>query len=39
MLVGSEIEVIYDVGDLRKNVLNTLSIFELKNTLVQFHEK
>ena len=30
MLVGSEIEIIFDTGDLRKKVLNTLSIFELK---------
>ena len=38
ILVGSEAEIISNIGDLRK-VLNTLSNFELKNTLVQFHEK
>ena len=30
MLVGSEIEIIFDAGDLRKKVLNTLSNFGLK---------
>ena len=39
MLVGSEIEIRFDVGDLRKKVLNTLSDFGLKKTLVQFHDK
>ena len=39
ILVRSEAEIISNIGDLRKKVLNTLSNFELKNTLVQFHEK
>ena len=39
MLVGSEIEVIFDVGDLRKNNLTGCQIFSSKNFLVQFHEK
>ena len=39
ILVGSDAEIISNIGDLRKKVLNTLSNFELKNTLVQFHEK
>ena len=39
MLVGSETEILFDIGHLRKKVFNTLSNFELKNTLVQFHEK
>ena len=30
ILVGSEAEIISDIGDLRKKVLNTLSNFELK---------
>ena len=38
ILVGSEAEIISNIGDLRKKYL-TLSNFELKNTLVQFHEK
>ena len=39
ILVGSEAEIISNIGDLRKKYLTTLSNFELKNTLVQFHEK
>ena len=39
ILVGSDAGIISDIGDLRKKVLSTLSNFELKNTLVQFHEK
>ena len=39
ILVGSEAEIVSNIGDLRKKLLNTLSNFELKNTLVQFHEK
>ena len=30
MVVGSEIEIIFDSGDLRKKLLNTLSNFGLK---------
>ena len=30
MLVGCETEIIFDIGHLRKKVLNTLSNFELK---------
>ena len=37
MLVGSEIEIIFDAGDLRKKYL-TRQISSSKNTLVQFHE-
>ena len=39
MLVGSEIEVIIDVGDLRKKNLTRCQILSSKNTLVQFHDK
>ena len=39
MLIGSEIEVVFDVGDLRKNNLTSCQISSSKNFLVQFHEK
>ena len=39
MLVGSEIEIIFDVGDLRKKYLTYCQISSSKNTLVQFHDK
>ena len=39
MLVGSEIEIIFDVGDLRKNYLTRCQISSSKNTLVQFYGK
>ena len=39
MLVGSEIEIIFDVGDLRKNYIRRCQISSSKNTLVQFHDK
>ena len=39
MLVGSEIEIIYDVGDLRKKYLTRCQFSSSQNFLVQFHEK
>ena len=39
ILVGSEIEIIFDVGDLRKKHLTRCQISSSKNTLVQFHDK
>ena len=39
MLVGSEIEIIFHVGDLRKKNLTRCQISGSKNTLVQFHDK
>ena len=39
ILVGSDADIISNIGDSTKKVLNTLSNFELKNTLGQFHEK
>ena len=39
ILVGSEAEIISDIGDLRKKYLARFQISSSKNTLVQFHEK
>ena len=39
MLVGSEAEIIFDNGHLRKKYLTRCQISSSKNTLVQFHEK
>ena len=39
MLVGSDIEIIFDVGDLRKKYLTRCQIWGSENTLVQFHDK
>ena len=39
MLIGSETEIILDIGHLRKNSLTRCQISSSKNTLVQFHEK
>ena len=39
ILVGSEAEIISDIGDLRKKYLARCQISSPKNTLVQFHEK
>ena len=39
ILVGSEAEIISDIGDLRKKYLARCQISSSKNTLVQFHEK
>ena len=39
MLVGSEIEIKFDVGDLRKKYITRCQILGSKNTLVQFHDK
>ena len=39
ILVGSEAELILDIGDLRKKYLARCQISSSKNTLVQFHEK
>ena len=39
MLLGSEIEIMFDVGDLRKKYLTRCQISSSKNTLVQFHDK
>ena len=39
ILVGSEAELISDIGDLRKKYLARCHISSSKNTLVQFHEK
>ena len=38
ILVGSEAEIISDIGDLRKKYLARCQISSSKNTLVQFHE-
>ena len=38
ILVGSEAEIISDIGDLRKKYL-TRQISSSKNTVVQFHKK
>ena len=39
ILLGSEAEIISDIGDLRKKYLARCQISSSKNTLVQFHEK
>ena len=39
MLVGSEAEIMSDIGDLRKKYLARCQISSSKNTLMQFHEK
>ena len=39
ILVGSEAEILLDIGDLRKKYLARCQISSSKNTLVQFHEK
>ena len=39
ILVGSEAEIILDIGDLRKKYLTRCQISSSKNTLVQIHEK
>ena len=39
ILVGSEAEIISNIGDLRKKYLLRCQISSSKNTLVQFHEK
>ena len=39
ILVGSEAEIISNIGDLRKKYLTRCQISSSKNTLVQFHEK
>ena len=39
ILVGSEAEIILDIGDLRKKYLARCQISSSKNTLMQFHEK
>ena len=39
MLVGSETEILFDIGHLRKKCLTRCQISSSKNTLVQFHEK
>ena len=39
ILVGSEAEIISDIGDLRKKYLARCEISSSKNTLMQFHEK
>ena len=38
-LLGSEIEIIFDEGDLRKKYLTRCQISSSKNFLVLFHEK
>ena len=38
MIVGSEIEIIFDVGDLRKKYLKPCQISSSKNTLERFHK-
>ena len=38
-LIGSEAEIISDIGDLRKKYLARCQISSSKNTLMQFHEK
>ena len=39
ILVGSEAEIISNIGDLRKKYLAHCQISSSKKTLVQFHEK
>ena len=39
ILVGSEVETISDIGDLRKKYVARCQISSSKNTLMQFHEK
>ena len=39
ILVGSDAEIISDIGDLRKKYLARCQILSPKNTLVQFQEK
>ena len=39
ILLGSEAEIISDIGDLRKKYLARCQISSSKNSLVQFHEK
>ena len=39
ILVGSEVEIISDIGDLRKKYVARCQISSSKNTLMQFHEK
>ena len=39
MLVGSETEIIFDIGHLRKKNLTRCQISSSKNTLVQCREK
>ena len=39
MLVGSETEIIFDIGHLRKKYLTRCQISRSKNTHVQFHDK
>ena len=39
ILVGSDAEIISDIGDLQKKYLTRCQISSSKNTLVQFHEK
>ena len=39
MLVGSEIEIIFDEGDLRKKYLTSCQFSSSKSFLVQFHDK
>ena len=39
MLVGSETEILFDIGHLLKKFLTRCQISSSKNTLVQFHEK
>ena len=39
MLVGSEIEIIFDVGDLRRKYSTRCQVSSSKNTLVQFQDK
>ena len=39
ILVGSETEIIFDIGHLRKKYLTRCQISSSKNTPVQFHEK
>ena len=39
ILLNSEVEIISDIGDLRKKYLARCQISSSKNTLMQFHEK
>ena len=39
MIVGSEKEIIFDVGELRKKYLTRCQIWGSKKALVQFHDK
>ena len=39
ILVGSDAEIISNIGDLRKKYLTRCQISSSKNTLMQFHEK